>query len=246
MANGIPSPPRIGMEPPSSSRGGRQRLTPQQVQYINAGMHKTPLTSQQVKYINAGTGKTPLTPQQVQYINAGTQGQSAPPNTPSPYDAQYFNDLAISNQNAGNRIANYQYRIDTGATNLQNAISQLQYNNKIADANAQKSENARGGFAQGNLGYQIGQLNHGYVTQEGNLFTRYAQDKGALDQAIAQTRQGLPLATIALGLASAARQANLGYSAQTPTAQAPAPPAPPKISGQPRGHGGHRGRGRRR
>lgn len=162
------------------------------------------------------TSQPGLTPQQIQYINAGTgQGSrsSQAPSTPSPYDASYFNSLNIANMNASDRIANLQRNIDQGRTNLQNSLAELKYNNAQANRNAQLAENARGGFAQGALGYQIGQINHQYQTREGDLSNKYAQDVQNWQAAINQVQQGLPLTTIALGLASAARQANLGLSA---------------------------------
>lgn len=150
---------------------------------------------------------------------------AAPPTYPSPYDATYFVDLAASQNKANQQIAGYQRDIANGQTNLGNTLTQLKYNQGLANTKAQDTENQRGGFAQGALGEQLGQIGHQYQTTASSDTLKYQQDVGNWNAAIAAVQQGMPLEQIALGLASAARQSSLGLqapgSAQTSSAVPP-------------------------
>lgn len=132
-------------------------------------------------------------------------GSAVPP--PSPYDATYYNQLNTATLNANNKINTYNADIANGRTGLNNTLALLAHNQALAVQRAQDAENARGGFAQGALGQTLGNLNQAYLDTQSADQNKYAQQAAAWNQAIAGVNAGLSTEQIALGLASAARQA---------------------------------------
>ena len=189
---------------------GRPQLTPQQVQYINAGM-----AAQRA----APPAATPQTP-----------AASSNPLDPSYVgDSAYTNLLASATNAAQQRIANYNADIANARTNLGDTatrgttLGNLAYNSAIAQQNAQLAENARGGFAQGILGQTVGRISQNALLSEQTAARTEGQQEAAWQQAISGVQQGMSPERIALALASAARQSALALQAPAPT---PAPAAP--------------------
>lgn len=175
----------------------------------------------------------------------GSTPPSAPGTTPgapaypSPYDSQYWADLAGATNKAQQQIAGYNADIANGQTNLQTAVQQLAHNQALQTTNAQNAENSRGGFAQGALGQQEGQIAQNTLQAQNADQLRFSQNAAAWNSAIAGVKQGLSIEQIALAAASAARQAALGLTSTTPGGPAAAP-APGSPGGAPTGTGAAR------
>lgn len=156
----------------------------------------------------------------------GTASAAAPTNAgPSPYDATYYADLNNATLKAGNQINTYNQQSANADTNLQSTLAQLAHQQTLAVTNNENAENARGGFALGNLGHTIGETNRAYLDKQSGDTQSVAEADAGRSAAIAAVRAGLPLTQVALAAASADRAsaldaANKALGAGTPVKSA--------------------------
>lgn len=132
---------------------------------------------------------------------------SSTPGTPepSPLDATYFAQLNQATLGANAKIGTYAADISNSRTNLQSNLDQLAYQQGLATTNAQNAENARGGFAQGALGTQLGQLNRAYLDKGSGATLTQAQQEAAWNAAMTAAQEGLGATDLVLRAQSAAR-----------------------------------------
>jgi hypothetical protein len=167
------------------------------------------------------------------------QGQTAG-TAPAPYDATYYQQLQNATLAANLKIGGYQRNISDIGTSLLAARQQQSQQQALQTTQLQNAENARGGFAQGILGQNVGQLANTYLTNEAAQARAAQIQQANLNQAIALTQSGLSAEQVALQMAARDRQAQL--VATQPGTGSAGPPAP-TTSGSGGGSGGGRGRG---
>ncbi len=152
------------------------------------------------------------------------------PAAPSPYDAQYFQDLANATFKANEGINQSNLTSANARTNLANAFAQMHFQQGLQTTADQNAENARGGFAQGHLGETLGNLNQGFLDRQGNAQTAFDQGEAGRSAARAALASGLSITQAALAAAAADRASAAAAKNPLPPVAGSTPAAlPPNV-----------------
>lgn len=158
--------------------------------------------------------KAPRPPASTPPQPAGQSGTHAaapatpPAAQPTGLDATYYNAALAAGHTAQSTIDGLNANIQNAHTALYGpagTLEQLRYDQGQAVIAAQNAENAKGGFAQGALGNQIGQIGHVEHATEDADIEKFTQDSDTWNRAITAAWQGLGTDVTALGLASLQR-----------------------------------------
>ena len=141
------------------------------------------------------------------------------PKGPSPFDAEYYANVANYLFKTNNAINQAQQQEGYDRTALQAALGQLQYQQPRANLALEERANQAGSLYSSAYGQQLGDLNNQFATKGSGLQSATGNKLAQLAQQIASLRGGIPLYENSQAYASALRQAQaaaknpaLGYT----------------------------------